>query len=101
MTQYKKKSITIPEPILPGSIATVWIRCGKKNCPCRKDPGRRHGPYYQWSGIIEGKSTSRIIPPEMIRECEKRIENYQKLCNMLEGIKANAIKNAPWNSKPP
>lgn len=92
--------ISVPEPILPGSIATVWIRCGKKNCACHNDPKHKHGPYYQWSGIINGKRTSKLIPPELLNECQKRIKNYEKLSASLDALKVRAVKNAPWNRKP-
>lgn len=86
--------------MLPGSIATVFIRCGKKNCLCHKDPKHRHGPYYQWSGVINGKRTSKLIPPELLKECQEGIKNYQKLTAKLEELKASAIRNAPWSRKP-
>lgn len=95
------QTIKVPGPILPGSIAVVWIRCGKKNCLCHKDPEQKHGPYYQWSGIIDGKRTSRMIPSKMLKECQTRIRNYEKLCVQIETLKTRAVENAPWNIKPP
>jgi len=94
-------SITVPGPILYGSITTVTIKCGKIKCPCRNDPTKQHGPYYQWTGIIDGKRTTKMIPEELIRDCKQRLKNYEKLVQKLEILRQQAIKNAPWNHKPP
>ena len=97
----KTTSISFSEPILYGSISTVRIRCGKKKCPCRKDPNKRHGPYFQWTGIIDGKRTTKMISPDILQECLMRIKNYERLVAKLDALKRRAIKNAPWNQRSP
>lgn len=44
-----------PDP-LPGSLHTVFVRCGKLSCRCAR--GELHGPYWrhQWR---EGRQTRR------------------------------------------
>lgn len=71
-------------------------RCGKPNCSCKDDPPILHGPYYQWTGIIQGKRTSRTLSREDAKECAKRIKNYQKLMKELDSILEESKENAPW-----
>jgi hypothetical protein len=47
--------------ISPGSLVSRYTSCGKPGCRCQADPPRRHGPYYQWSRAVEGKTVSRRL----------------------------------------
>jgi len=74
-------------PLLPGSVSTQWNVCGKATCRC-KDPvkPRKHGPYYQLSFTLDGKSSSMFIKPDdlsAVRECTKRYQRFRKLNNEL------------------
>jgi len=93
-------SIAITGSILFGSISAVTIRCGKKECACHKDPRMRHGPYYQWTGIVDGKRTTKLIPEILLKECKERIKRYHLLLAKIEALKIRAIKAAPWEHPP-
>ena len=45
----------------PGSLVVRHTSCGKPGCRCGADPPRRHGPYYQWSRAVAGKTISRRL----------------------------------------
>ena len=49
-------------PMLPGSIKKQWNVCGMPGCRC-KDPEnpQKHGPYFQLSFTLAGKSTSMFV----------------------------------------
>ena len=47
--------------ISPGSVVSRYTSCGKPGCRCQADPPRRHGPYYQWSRAVAGKTVSRRL----------------------------------------
>lgn len=47
--------------ISPGSVVVRTTSCGKPGCRCQGDPPRRHGPYYQYSRAIAGKTVSRRL----------------------------------------
>ena len=85
MLKEEKEVIRIKREILnlgimhPGSISKQYNVCGKKECKCKdkKNP-QKHGPYYQLSYSIKGKSSSVFIKKENLPEAKRRIENYQK-----------------------
>ena len=64
MTPEKKRIVQIKEklfnlgPVLPGSLSQQWNVCGSAGCQC-KDPKHpiKHGPYYQLSYTLKGKSS--------------------------------------------
>jgi len=41
--------------VLPGSVVTRHMRCGKATCACKTDPTALHGPYIQWTRTVDGK----------------------------------------------
>lgn len=92
-----KQQLSFDGPILDGSVSTAWSACGKANCACKGDPPRLHGPYYRWTGVIEGRRTTKTISAETARECERRIGNYRKLQRTIERLVRKAAKSAPWN----
>jgi hypothetical protein len=47
--------------ISPGSLVSRETSCGKPGCRCQGDPPRRHGPYWQWSRLKDGKTLSRRL----------------------------------------
>ena len=93
-----KIKIEFDDPILTGSISTAQSRCGKQECVCKAKKPKLHGTYYRWTGIIEGKRTTKTITPEIARECRKRIQNYKKLKRHLDLLLEQACREAPWVS---
>ena len=74
-------------PMLPGSISEQWNVCGTPGCRCKdaKNPVK-HGPYYQLSFTVGGKSSTMFIKKEDLPETRRRIKRYQQfkaLCSDL------------------
>ncbi len=82
--------------ILNGSVSTARSQCGKQNCACKAKKPKLHGIYYRWTGIIDGKRTTKTITPQMAKECRSRIKNYKKLKEQLDLLLEQALKEAPW-----
>jgi len=95
------KTITlhITLPLLPGSLSTARSTCGKPNCACKAKPPKLHGPYYRWTGFLEGKRTTKTLTPKEARECKKRIANYRTLEKQIGQLVRQALKDAPWNER--
>ena len=74
-----KKQIAALGTAIPGSIQTVYLRCGKKNCRCQQDEAQRHGPYYLWYRRISGKTATQSIAEEDVQVFRTWINNREKL----------------------
>ena len=75
------------EPMLPGSISEQWNVCGTPGCRCKdaKNPVK-HGPYYQLSFTVGGRSSTMFIKKENLPEVRRRLKRYQQfkaLCSEL------------------
>jgi len=63
----------------PGSITSAFRRCGSPNCHCAKpnDPG--HGPHFQLTQKVEGKTVTQNLPsPADVRKAESEISEFRK-----------------------
>ena len=86
-------------PLLPGSLSTARSTCGKPNCACKAKPPKLHGPYYRWTGFLEGKRTTKTLTPQQARECRKRIARYRALEKQIRQLVRQALQQAPWNRR--
>ena len=50
--------------VLRGSVVERYMPCGKKGCRCQADPAALHGPYYQWTRKVGGKTQTIRLRPE-------------------------------------
>ena len=74
-------------PMLPGSISEQWNVCGTPGGRCKdaKNPVK-HGPYYQLSFTVGGKSSTMFVKKEDLPEARRRLNRYQQfktLCTEL------------------
>jgi hypothetical protein len=82
-----KKQILELGPMLPGSLSEQWNVCGTLGCKC-KDPQKpiRHGPYYQLSFSVKGRSSTLFIRPDEIAEARRRIQCYQRFKELVMAL---------------
>jgi len=66
--------------MLPGGISEQWNVCGKPGCKCkdRHNP-RKHGPYFQLSFTVGGKSSSMFLKREELAAARRCVRNYSRL----------------------
>lgn len=74
-----KKQLLGLGPMLPGSLSEQWNVCGTAGCKC-KDPKKpiRHGPYYQLSFSVRGRSSTLFVRRNEVSEARRRIRRYQQ-----------------------
>ena len=65
--------------VLPGSISEQWNICGTPGCKCKDTANpKKHGPYYQLSFSVGGRSSSMFIKKEDVAEARKLVKRYQE-----------------------
>ncbi len=90
-----KEALHALGPMLPGSISTQWNVCGKKGCKC-KDPDnpKKHGPYYQLSFSIAGKSSTMFLKRDELAAARKCIARYQRFKELNVKLIAAYVEEA-------
>lgn len=78
--------------IAAGSITHRHNRCGKPNCRCHANPPQLHGPYYQWTAKIDGKTVTRRLSPTQARLYQEWIDNDRQLRALIAQMREEAAK---------
>ena len=81
--------------ISSGSVVIRYTSCGKSGCRCRADPPQRHGPYFQWSRAIAGKTVSRRlteVEAELYQGWIANRRRVEQIIARMEQISAAAVE---------
>lgn len=78
--------------IAGGSITHRQTRCGKTNCRCHGDPPQLHGPYYQWTAKVDGKTVTRRLTQDQAQLYQQWISNDRQLRALIEQMRQVAAK---------
>jgi hypothetical protein len=69
--------------IYPGSLVQRYTTCGNPDCRCQADPPQPHGPYWQWSKAVAGKTVSRTVTDNQVPLYQAWIANRRRLRNII------------------
>ena len=72
--------------VVPGSLRTIYSRCGRSYCACQTNKKARHGPYVLWDRKVDGKTTSKMVSKKMAVQIKKWIENRNKLEELIQDL---------------
>jgi hypothetical protein len=79
--------------ILYGTIRKHYMACGRKGCRCQADPPRLHGPYYDWTRKVDGKTKTVRLTEEQAKIIGAWINDMRKIeraISEMEKISAQA-----------
>jgi hypothetical protein len=89
----------------PGSITSASRRCGSPRCHCAKpdDPG--HGPHFQLTQKVNGKTVTQNLPsPAAVRKAQSEIAEFRKfqtLTGELVEVNRNICRSRPVDQTEP
>lgn len=69
--------------VCSGTLSKRMMTCGKSTCRCHDDPDAKHGPYYQWGHMKEGKLIHRYVSEEQASDLYQAISNYREIKKLL------------------
>lgn len=49
---------------LKGTVLKRMMKCGHPQCACHRDPAQRHGPYFEWTYKVNGKTVNVKLSPQ-------------------------------------
>jgi hypothetical protein len=74
-------------PMLPGSLSKQWNVCGTPGCKCKDSRNPvRHGPYYQLSFSVKGKSSTLFVRPEEVPAVQIRVQRYRRFKELVMAL---------------
>ena len=78
--------------ISSGSITRRYTYCATPGCKCHADPPQPHGPYYQWTTKIAGKTVTRRLSAAEAKLYKEWIDNDRKLRQLIAQMRTVASK---------
>lgn len=78
-----------------GSLLRRYTRCANPRCRCQADPPRRHGPYWQWTAKVDGKTVTRRLNERQAAQYAEWIANDRELTRLvteMRRVSAQAIQ---------
>jgi len=70
----------------PGSLVARYRRCGKAGCRCAKPGDRGHGPSWSLTHAVSGKTVTKIIPQNAVKETEQQIATYRRFRDQVHAL---------------
>ena len=73
---------------LPGTLIERHVRCGRANCRCHADPPVLHGPYWQWTRKVAGKTITRLVSDDQLDDYRQWLDNDRRLRALVAELEA-------------
>jgi hypothetical protein len=77
--------------VLRGSITERFMRCGTRGCRCQADPPQLHGPYYQWTTKVRGKTQTVRLKPEQVADFERWVAQGRRLEQLVQQWRTDSL----------
>ncbi|MDE0291634.1 MAG: hypothetical protein OXK19_03825 [Candidatus Dadabacteria bacterium] len=61
-----------------GSLVETYRKCGKPNCHCAIEEGKKHGPSYLLNYSVNGKQKSRRIKANQLEQTREQMAEYKR-----------------------
>jgi Family of unknown function (DUF6788) len=78
--------------ISSGSVTRRYTHCATPGCRCHADPPQLHGPYYQWTAKVNGKTVTRRLSPREAALYKEWIANDRKMRRLIDQMRQVAAK---------
>ena len=78
--------------IAQGSLTQRFTHCNKPGCRCGGVPPRLHGPYWQWTAKVDGKTVTRRLTAREAALYQEWIGNDRRVRALLAKMRTVAAK---------
>lgn len=71
------------EYFLKGTVLKRMMKCGRPQCACHRDPAQRHGPYFEWTYKVAGKTVNVKLSLQTAPLYQAATRQHRKLKTLL------------------
>ena len=64
---------------LKGTVLKRMMKCGQPNCACHRDASQRHGPYFEWTYKVKGKTVNVKLSPQAATLYQDATKQHRQL----------------------
>jgi hypothetical protein len=70
-----------------GSLNAVWRKCGKPNCACAQPGHRGHGPQWNLTRRLGGKTVNvHLKPGPGLDKVQREVAEHQRFADLVEEV---------------
>jgi hypothetical protein len=80
--------------VAAGSVTRRFTRCTSAGCRCNADPPTPHGPYWQWTAKVNGKTVTKRLAEREAHLYQEWISNDRRIRALLDQIRKVDAKAA-------
>lgn len=78
--------------VCKGSMVRRHMPCGRSGCRCAQGTDHWHGPYYQWTRKVKGKTVTVRLAPEQAELMSGFVRNDRQLRRIVSQMRAISLK---------
>ena len=72
-----------------GALNAVWRKCGKPNCACARPGHRGHGPQWNLTRRVGGKTVNvHLKPGPELEKVQREVAEHQRFADLVEEVTA-------------
>lgn len=79
-----RQALGAMELLCSGTLHERMKVCGKPGCRCASDPAARHGPYFEWGHMHEGRLAHRVVSPRQAELLREAIANHRAAKKLMK-----------------
>lgn len=98
-----KKELQQLDYFLKGTVLKRMMKCGQAGCACHRDPSKRHGPYFEWTYKVNGKTVNVKLSPQAAPLYHAATKQHRKLkatLAKLERLSRTALAHLAKQANP-
>ena len=80
--------------ILYGTVRKHYMKCGHRGCRCHAVPPLLHGPYYDWTRRVKGKTKTVRLTDDQAKTIEEWISNMRRVEKILDEMEKISVQAA-------
>ena len=87
-----------------GTVLERKMKCGQPGCACHTDPAKRHGPYWEWTYKLNGKTVHVQLTAETGPIYQPASRQHRKLklaLARLERLSRSALQSLARKAQSP
>ena len=94
-----KRELQQMEYFCKGTVLERRMKCGKAQCACQTDPAKRHGPYFEWTYKLDGKTVNVKLTPQTAPLYQAASRHYRKLKTVLTRLERLSLTTLRLQAK--
>lgn len=87
-----KRELADTPPVRRGSVVRRFMPCGKAGCRCQGRSPKLHGPYYQWTRKVDGKTRTTRINQAQAKLIRGWIQNGRRLDRIVRQLETVSLR---------